>query len=130
MPSRRGNRGIEPVPGATGIELGESTALFSLSSDGGGGEGRGEESCFYWISPLPNPLPARSSRGEGEEEAPPAPRAFGTYPADSSVSAAGGGIVACVRAAMHPCWPVDGDATQRIPATLADHDGERARGHP
>src|SRR5947209_14703006 len=53
-------------PGATGIELEESTALFSLSSDGGGGEGRGEESRFYWISPLPNPLPARSSRGEGD----------------------------------------------------------------
>src|SRR5713101_4439508 len=50
----------------TGIELGESTALFSLSSDGGGGEGRGEESRFYWISPLPNPPPARSSRGEGD----------------------------------------------------------------
>src|SRR5207245_1864761 len=46
----------------TGIELGESTALFSLSSDGGGGEGRGEESRFYWISPLP----ARSSQGEGD----------------------------------------------------------------
>src|SRR5260370_24310748 len=50
----------------TGIELGESTALFSLSSDEGGGEGRGEESRFYWISPLPNPLPARSSQGEGD----------------------------------------------------------------
>ena len=58
-------------PGETGqwptaLELGESTALFSLSSDGGGGEGRGEESRFYRISPLPNPLPARSSRGEGD----------------------------------------------------------------
>src|SRR5947209_16133874 len=53
-------------PGATGIELEESTAHFSLSSDGGGGEGRGEESRFYWISPLPNPLPARSSQGEGD----------------------------------------------------------------
>ncbi len=50
----------------TALELGESTALFSLSSDGGGGEGRGEESRFCWISPLPNPLPARSSRGEGD----------------------------------------------------------------
>src|SRR6266446_3650892 len=55
----RGRRG-------TGIELGESTALFSLASDGGGEEGRGEESRFYWISPLPNPLPARSSQGEGD----------------------------------------------------------------
>src|SRR5438309_5567026 len=54
------------IPGATGIELEESTALFSLSSDGGGGEGRGEEPRFYWISPLPNPLPARSSQGEGD----------------------------------------------------------------
>src|SRR6266571_1469457 len=58
-------------PGETGqwptaLELGESTALFSLSSDGGGGEGRGEESRFYLISPLPNPLPARSSQGEGD----------------------------------------------------------------
>src|SRR3989454_31120 len=43
--------------GCTALELGESTALFSLSSDGGGGEGRGEESRFYWISPLPNPPP-------------------------------------------------------------------------
>src|SRR6266436_5784737 len=59
----------------TSLGLVESTALFSLSSDGGGGEGRGEESRFYWISPLPNPLPARSSRGEGGDEAPPAPRA-------------------------------------------------------
>src|SRR2546422_10954647 len=52
--------------GSIALELGESTALFSLSSDAGGGEGRGEESRFYWISPLPNPLPARSSRGEGD----------------------------------------------------------------
>jgi hypothetical protein len=52
--------------GCTCIEFGESPALFSLSSDEGGGEGRGEESRFYWISPLPNPLPARSSRGEGD----------------------------------------------------------------
>src|SRR5438309_8517473 len=59
--------GIGPSIGRSiGMELGESTALFSLSSDGGGGEGRGEESRFYWISPLPNPLPARSSQGEGD----------------------------------------------------------------
>jgi len=50
----------------TALELEESTALFSLSFDAGGGEGRGEEPRFYWISPLPNPLPARSSRGEGD----------------------------------------------------------------
>src|SRR6266568_8567826 len=52
-------------PRGTGIESGESSALFSLSSDAGGGEGRGEELRFYWISPLPNPLPDRSSQGEG-----------------------------------------------------------------
>src|SRR2546427_691212 len=57
---------LPPHPGPTALELGESTALFSLSSDGGGGEGRGEESRFYWISPLPNPPPARCSQGEGE----------------------------------------------------------------
>src|SRR5713101_644905 len=57
----------------SGVELGESTALFSLSSDAGGGEGRGEESRFYWISALPNPLPARSSRGEGEDSLSPIP---------------------------------------------------------
>ena len=49
----------------TALELEESTALFSLSSDGGG-EGRGEEPRFYWFSPLPIPLPARSSQGEGD----------------------------------------------------------------
>src|SRR5881396_4197933 len=32
-----------------------------------GGEGRGEEGRFYLDSPLPNPLPTRSSRGEGED---------------------------------------------------------------
>src|SRR6266568_8615622 len=36
------------------------------------------------FSPLPGPLPARSSRGEGEDEAPPAPRAFVVHPTDSS----------------------------------------------
>src|SRR5713101_1103466 len=61
-----GGESIPPHPGPTALELGESTALFSLSSDAGGGEGRGEESRFYWISPLPNPLPARSSQGEGD----------------------------------------------------------------
>src|SRR5260370_39557293 len=46
---------LSPWKGEGQGELGESTAPFSLSSDGGGGEGRGEESRFYWISPLPNP---------------------------------------------------------------------------
>ena len=32
-------------------------------------------------------LPTRSSRGEGEDEAQPVPRAFVAYPADSSVGA-------------------------------------------
>ncbi len=37
---------------------------------------------FSRLSPLPGPLPARSSRGEGAEaEAPPAPRSFVAYPA-------------------------------------------------
>src|SRR6266702_1293976 len=40
---------------------------------------------FSRLSPLPGPLPARSSLGEGEDEAPPAPRAFVAYPADASV---------------------------------------------
>ena len=44
--------------GATAIELGKSAfeteAVFSLSSDEGGGEGRGEELCFigFPLSPL------------------------------------------------------------------------------
>src|SRR5216684_2304040 len=41
------------------------------------------QAMFSKLSPLPGPLPARSSRGEGEEEAPPAPCAFVAYPADS-----------------------------------------------
>ena len=65
-PGNRGEHKVDPGLCPTALELGESTALFSLSSDGGGGEGRGEESRFYWISPLPNPLPARSSQGEGD----------------------------------------------------------------
>src|SRR5712692_5479307 len=43
------------------------------------------QAMFSRLSPLPGPLPARSSRGEGEDEAPPAPRAFVAYPTDSSV---------------------------------------------
>ncbi len=43
------------------------------------------QAMFSRLSPLPGPLPARSERGEGEEEGPPAPRAFVAYPADSCV---------------------------------------------
>ena len=53
----------------TAIELGklasETDAVFSLSSDEGGGEGRGEEFGFIGFPLSPHPLPARSSRGEG-----------------------------------------------------------------
>src|SRR6266436_5278568 len=68
QPKRRSGNSFSGSTGhwPTALELEETTALFSLSSDEGGGEGRGEESRFYWISPLPNPLPARSSRGEGD----------------------------------------------------------------
>src|SRR5712692_2350416 len=45
------------------------------------------QAMFSRLSPLPGPLPARSSRGEGEDEAPPAPRAFVVSAADSSVRA-------------------------------------------
>jgi len=40
---------------------------------------------FSRLSPLPYPLPARSSRGEGEEEVPNVPSTFVAYPVDSSV---------------------------------------------
>src|SRR6266571_2048241 len=43
------------------------------------------QAMFSRRSPLPGPLPARSSRGEGEDAAPTAPRAFVAYAADSSV---------------------------------------------
>src|SRR5438445_804337 len=42
------------------------------------------QAMFSGLSPLPGPLPARSSRGEGEDDAPPAPRGFVANPADSS----------------------------------------------
>jgi len=50
-------------PRSRGVESGAWTALFSLSSDGGG-EGRGEESRFYWIPPSPtlSPLVPRGER--------------------------------------------------------------------
>ncbi len=41
------------------------------------------QAIFSRFSPLPGPLPARSSRGEGEDEAPPAPRTFVVHPTDS-----------------------------------------------
>src|SRR5712692_9008769 len=40
---------------------------------------------FSRLSPLPGPLPARPSRGEGEDEAVPVLRAFVAYPADSLI---------------------------------------------
>ncbi len=44
------------------------------------------QAMFSRLSPLPGPLPARSSRGEGEAEALPAPRAFVAYPVDAPVT--------------------------------------------
>ena len=41
--------------------------FHSLSSIRNGGEGRGEEALGFRETPLPNPLPTRSSRGEGIE---------------------------------------------------------------
>ena len=56
------------------------------------------------------PLPARSSRGEGEDEAPLAPRAFVAYPADSPV-------IAPKDLAMHVGWKARlGRTEQRLPA--------------
>jgi hypothetical protein len=57
------------LPGPIVLELGESTALFSLSSDAGGGEGRGEDSRFYWISPPRPTLPPLVPRREGATDA-------------------------------------------------------------
>ena len=59
----------------------------------GGGIRDRYQAMFSRLSPLPGPLPARSSRGEGEDEAPPALedeappalRAFVANPADSSL---------------------------------------------
>src|SRR6266568_6855027 len=42
------------------------TTKSSPSPPAAGGEGRGEEGNFARIAPLPSPLPARSSRREGE----------------------------------------------------------------
>jgi hypothetical protein len=56
------------------------------AGQGEGGEIRDRfQAMLSRLSPLPGPLPARSSRGEGEVEAPSAPRAFVAYPADSCV---------------------------------------------
>ena len=44
------------------------------------------QAMFSRLSPLPGPLPARSSRGEGEAKALPAPRAFVAYPVDAPVT--------------------------------------------
>jgi hypothetical protein len=57
--------------GSVAVELRTSTceteAAFSLFSDEGRGEGRGEEFGFIEL-PLTPTLPARSSRGEGEHQ--------------------------------------------------------------
>jgi hypothetical protein len=42
-----------------------SVPISSPSPPAEGGEGWGEEGRFSWNSPLPDPLPTRSSRGEG-----------------------------------------------------------------
>src|SRR6266571_8005220 len=57
------------------------------------------QAMFSRLSPLPSPLPARSSRGEGEDEAPPVPRAFLAYPADSSIA----GLDKCLLAFLCFC---------------------------
>src|SRR5216683_8205459 len=64
------------------------------------------QAMFSRLSPLPGPLPARSSRGEGEDEAPTAPRAFVAYPADSSVSArfAANRLRLFVRKSLRACF--------------------------
>ena len=49
----------------TGIELGELTALFSLSSDGGGGPGRG--AAFLLDFPPPQPSPRSFLAGRGRQ---------------------------------------------------------------
>src|SRR6266571_4503020 len=55
---------------------------FPLPAERGEGQGEGGgrrdrfQPMFSRLSPLPGPLPARSSRGEGEAEAPPALGAF------------------------------------------------------
>src|SRR6266849_5559226 len=89
-----------------------SSSSISPSPPSDGGEGWGEEVRFYWfpLSSVLSPLVPRGERMESLMH----PREIGD-----------GVIAACVRAAMIPCCPLDGDATQRIPATLADHDVER-----
>src|SRR5438876_6617656 len=63
----------------------------SLSRRSGEGQGEGGglpdrfQATFSRLSPLPGPLPARSSRGEGEEAALSAPRAFVAHRADARV---------------------------------------------
>jgi len=61
LPAERGGSG------SVWIELEESTALFSLSSDGEE-ERAGERSRVFIGFPLSHPLPARSSRGEGDRD--------------------------------------------------------------
>src|SRR5712692_5232823 len=85
-----------------------SLSLRSGESHGEGGEIRDRfQAMFSRLSPLPVPLPARSSRGEGEDEAPPVPRAFVAYPADSSVSVLNPRVGAAgVLFRSGACWPL------------------------
>jgi hypothetical protein len=65
----------------------ETNSLSLRSGERGAWERRDRfQAMFSRLSPLPGPLPARSTRGGGVLESPPAPCAFVAYPADSSVS--------------------------------------------
>src|SRR6188474_460255 len=62
------HRPLQATTGSTAIELrklaSETEAVFSLSSDEGGGEGWGEELCFigFPLSPTLSPLVPRGAR--------------------------------------------------------------------
>src|SRR2546425_8843119 len=61
-------RTILPLPSGTAIQLSpRHDDPTSPSPPTKGGEGRGEEGCLTNSeTPLPNPLPVRASRGDGE----------------------------------------------------------------
>ncbi len=89
-----------PFEGAERVAAGRerrgrsSSRLHSLSSIRNGGEGRGEEGLGFMrmragrISPLPNPLPARASRGEGVES----PELHGSRAAGPARASRGEGV--------------------------------------